>query len=278
MVEWQLGIEGLGDDFETVAELLEARDAAIASYPEDPLLVATFTDEPDLIIVDAVGAWLSNLGHADARIVTRRAEDAPWQEGWRAIFSTFRASDRIDIAPVWEAERGAVPERITVVLDPSKAFGAGAHPTTAAVLDMLDRCLAGLETPAPRVLDVGSGTGILAIAAAKLGATTVGVEIDAQACADSIQNAALNGVADRFTVHHGSMDQVDDTFDVVVANIYDSLLVRLASDISRAVEGELILSGIQTERTDGVLAAYPGMRLVERRDDRGWTTLWLSAG
>lgn len=276
---WQLGISGLGDDFETVAGLLEARGGAVAASLGDPGLVASFVGEPDLIIVDAVGVWLSNLGHEGAPIVTRRAKGAPWEEGWRGILATLRASDRIDIVPLWEAaDRVAEEGRVGVVLDASKAFGAGAHPTTAAVLELLDRCLAGLNeqgVTAPRVLDVGSGTGILSIAAAKLGATAVGVEIEAQACEDAVQNAALNGVADRVTVRHGSIEQVEGTFDAVIANTYDALLVRLAPDIRRAVAGDLIMSGVKTERTERVLAAYPDLRLVERRDHRGWTTLWL---
>lgn len=275
MVEWQLAIDDIGDGYEAVAELLAARGADIDSEPGGGTLVATFTDPPDLIIIDAVGAWLSNLEIREATVRTRRAEDAPWEDGWRAIFAPFRASERLWIAPIWADVPADDAGRVTVVLDPSQAFGAGGHPTTKAVLGLLERAIAATGAATPRVLDVGSGTGILAIAAAKLGASTVGVEIDAQACEDSLQNARLNGVAERFAVHRGSMEHVHERFDLVLANIYDSLLLRLAPDIRRAAAGDIVLSGIMTPRIDGVLAAYPDHEVAERHDDRGWSTLWL---
>lgn len=275
MVEWQLAIAGVEGGYDAVAELLGARGAQIDSARGDATLVATFTDPPDLIIIDAVGAWLSNLDLRAATVSTRLAEDQPWLEGWRAIFEPFQVSERLWVAPDWAEVPPDGPARVTVLIDPSQAFGAGAHPTTRAVLGLLERALRATGASAPTVLDVGSGTGILAIAAAKLGASGVGVEIDAQACEDSAENARKNGVADRFEVHVGSMEHVHARYDLVLANIYDSLLVRLAPDIQRAARGDIVLSGIMTPRAARVEAAYPDHEVAERYDDRDWTTLWL---
>ncbi|MCA9518729.1 MAG: 50S ribosomal protein L11 methyltransferase [Myxococcales bacterium] len=275
MVEWQLAIGDIADGYDAIAELLALRGAQIDSARGDATLIATFTDPPDLIIIDAVGAWLSNLDLPHATVQTRLAEGDPWLEGWRAIFAPFQVSERLWVAPDWAETPPDGPERVTVVIDPSQAFGAGGHPTTRAVLGLLETAIGATGVEAPTVLDVGSGTGILAIAAAKLGATGVGVEIDRQACEDSVENARLNGVADRFEVHVGSMEHVHDRYDLVLANIYDSLLVRLAPDIQRAAKGDIVLSGIMTPRVAKVEAAYPDHVVAERHDDRDWTTLWL---
>lgn len=275
MLEWQLGLRGVRGVYDTLGPLLEARNGLIESGADDTLLVASFTDAPDLSIIDALGAWLANLGIRDAQIVTRTDEDGPWQESWRAVFDRWKVSDRLWVTPVWQAGKYA-PDGIEVILDPTEAFGAGAHPTTRAVLHMLDACLAARpEEPAPTLLDVGTGTGILAIAAALLGADAVGVEIDPHACADARNNARLNGVADRVRVFEGSMGEVTQTFDIVVANIFASVLTNLAGDIRAAATGDLILSGMLESEVRDVLAVYSGTREVARIVHGGWVTVHL---
>ncbi|MFO0749022.1 MAG: 50S ribosomal protein L11 methyltransferase [Myxococcota bacterium] len=273
---WALGLRGVELGWDELADLLEARGAEVETV--DGMLVAELplvNGEADLIIMDALGAWIDNLGLAGSELVTRRG-DGPWQEGWRAVFHATRISDRLWVRPAWEP---AVPGRAEVIIDPTRAFGAGFHPTTAACLAMLDRALAGVAATGvarPTVLDVGAGTGILAIAAAHLGADVVGVEIDATACVDAERNARLNGVSERVTIIHDTLQREQVRRDVVVANVLASVLIALAPAILDATGREVILSGIQTSKEDGVLAAYKELGLVERAVDRGWVTLRLA--
>jgi ribosomal protein L11 methyltransferase len=181
------------------------------------------------------------------------------------------------VRPVWEP---AVEGRVEVIIDPTRAFGAGFHPTTSACMAELDRALG--DRTGVSVLDVGTGTGILAIAAAHLGAEVVGVEIDAVACIDAERNAALNGVSERIRVRHGSLELLADpthglppSYELVVANVLGPILVKLAPAIIPACDARLILSGIMLEREPEVIAAYPGFGLVARVEVRGWVTLHL---
>jgi len=268
---WQLGLRGVEVAWDELSDLLAARGAEVDNDPEGELLVATFEGTPDLVIMDALGAWLDNLGLAGAELVTRRAASEPWQPSWRAVFTATRISDRLWVRPVWEEP---VAGRVDVVIDPTNAFGGGFHPTTGACLAMLDRALAGLPASAT-VLDVGAGTGILAIAAAHLGATVVGVEIDGAACRSAERNAELNGVAARVTIVHDTLQRDPRRVDLVVANVLASVLIALAPAILAATDKELILSGIQASKEDATRAAYTELELVERTLDRGWVTLRL---
>ncbi|MCC6624759.1 MAG: 50S ribosomal protein L11 methyltransferase [Deltaproteobacteria bacterium] len=268
---WQLALRGVEVAWDELSDLLAARGAEVDNDPEGEMLVATFEGEPDLIIMDALGAWLDNLGLSDAELSTRRAASDPWQPSWRAVFTATRVSERLWVRPVWEEP---TPGRVDIVIDPTNAFGGGFHPTTGACLAMLDRALAGLPAGAS-VLDVGAGTGILAIAAAHLGASVVGVEIDGAACKAAERNAELNGVAARVTVVHDTLQRDQRPVDLVVANVLASVLIALAPAILDATGRELILSGIQTSKEEATRAAYAALELVERTVERGWVTLRL---
>lgn len=274
---WALALRGVEVSWDELSDLLEARGAEVESV--DGMLVAELPMPADLIIMDALGAWLDNLGlGGDAELQTR-VGDGPWQDGWRAVFQATKVSDRLWVRPAWEP---AVDGRRDVIIDPTRAFGAGFHPTTAACLAMLDRALAAVPIAldgsgsAPTVLDVGAGTGILAIAAAHLGADVVGVEIDGTACQDAERNAALNGVADKVRIIHDTLQREQERRDVVVANVLASVLIALAPAILDATGREVILSGIQTSKEDAVRAAYDKLVLVERASERGWVTLRLA--
>lgn len=275
---WQLALEIPADRADTLTNLLEARGARV-TVPAggDPArLVATFEGTPDLTLLDALGAWLANLGDPETHLQTRRGDDGPWLEGWRAIFGASQLSERVWITPPWEPALADTSERVTVIVDPETAFGGGSHPTTAGVIDALDRCLA--ERPAGAcVLDVGCGTGILAIAAARLGAEAVALDVNPAACRKTAENAAANGVAEAVTVVEGPVSEAPEgPYDVVVANVFRSVLVAVAPDVLRRVGGDLILSGFHPEDVDDIVAAYAGLELVARSDDRGWVALVLA--
>jgi ribosomal protein L11 methyltransferase len=179
-------------------------------------------------------------------------QDREWEREWLKDFGPMKFGQRLWIVPGDEPAPDS--DGVIVRLDPGLAFGTGTHATTALCLEWLDR----LEPRDRTVLDFGCGSGILAIAACKLGATSAeGVDIDLQAVTASLQNAARNKVADRFTA---GTSLADDTaqFDVVVANILAGTLIEHATQICDWVRpgGQLALSGILHEQVDAVLSAY----------------------
>jgi len=171
-----------------------------------------------------------------------------WAEGWKQHFSATRFGKRLVVRPTWEDGEDAAGD-IIVRLDPGMAFGTGSHETTRlclqALADLYD------SAPRPRLLDVGTGSGILAIAAVKLGATTViANDIDPEACTVARENAALNGVADRVAICETPLEEIGGAFDVVIANILAEENVRLAEHLCARVApgGSLLLSGILREK------------------------------
>ncbi len=183
-------------------------------------------------------------------------EDKDWEREWMDNFHPMRFGDRLWICPSWRP----VPDEnaVNVMLDPGLAFGTGTHPTTALCLQWLD----SLDLQGKTLIDFGCGSGILAIAALKLGAArAIGIDIDPQAIQASHDNAERNGVADRLELYL-SEDKPDNlSADVVVANILAGPLRELAPLISLLPKsgGLLGLSGILASQASGVAAAYAGL-------------------
>jgi ribosomal protein L11 methyltransferase len=154
---------------------------------------------------------------------------------------------------------------IVLEIDPGMAFGTGQHPTTAMCLRALEK----LVRPGVRVLDLGCGTGILAIAAAKLGAASVvAVDIDPNAVRAARENAAANGVADAVDVREGTLDALDgESFDIIVANISGLTLERLAPELARrlAPSGALVTSGFLEDAVTALTGAYAAVGLSAHR-------------
>ncbi|MFZ4580411.1 MAG: 50S ribosomal protein L11 methyltransferase [Myxococcota bacterium] len=285
MVRWQLGLEGVEVAWDALAGLLEARGATVGceAGPNGPRRIATF-ETLDRMNMDAVGAWLEGFQLDDVGLVTRMGDTGPWQDGWRAIFQAAQVSPRLWVRPAWEAP---VKGRLDIVIDPTHAFGAGFHPTTAGSLQLTDRVLGRLAqrgVAEASVLDVGTGTGILAIAAAHLGARVVGIEVQAAACTDAAANAALNGVANRVVVEHGNFRSTSEgdarVFDVVLANVLAGFLMRHAPAILAAARHAIVLAGVDEDTESDVLTVYGvgtgATTLTDRFEDRGWVTLALA--
>lgn len=172
-------------------------------------------------------------------------EDKDWEREWMDNFHPMRFGERLWICPSWRE----VPDKnaVNVMLDPGLAFGTGTHPTTALCLQWLD----GLDLAGKTVIDFGCGSGILAIAALKLGAAkAIGIDIDPQAILASRDNAERNGVAERLELYLPKDQPSDLRADVVVANILAGPLRELAPLISQLpnAEGHLGLSGILAHR------------------------------
>jgi ribosomal protein L11 methyltransferase len=195
-------------------------------------------------------------------------EESDWVRLTQAQFDPIRISQRLWIVPTWHTPTD--PAAINIALDPGLAFGTGSHPTTRLCLRWLDGHLRGGET----VLDYGCGSGILAIAAMKLGASNaLGVDVDAQAVQASHDNAAANQVrADFYLPENVSLTQ----YDVVVANILTNPLRALAPLLAGATKsgGRIVLSGVLGEQADEVMRIYAQwFEMIPAVVEDGWACL-----
>jgi len=201
-----------------------------------------------------------------------RLEDQAWERAWMEAFHPMQFGRRLWIRPSGrEVNRAGA---VVVDLDPGLAFGTGTHPTTALCLRWLD----GAALTGCRILDYGCGSGILAIAALKLGAArAVGVDHDPQALQASLDNARKNAVADRLDLH-GPESLPAGPYDLVLANILARTLIELAPRLSGLVRsgGALVMSGILSDQVKAVRAAYAGPMEVEQTPQQeGWALLAL---
>ena len=214
--------------------------------------------------------------------VFREMADKDWAHAWKEHYRPFRVGGRIWIQPSWmPLSEGVNPDDIVLRLDPGMAFGTGLHPTTQLCL----RALPELVRPGDAVLDVGTGSGILAIAAAKLGARRViGVDTDGQAIRAAIENAIQNGVQERLEIREGSLDAVDEhDWHVVIVNILAPVIVGMLEGASAGRglleflhrEGQLLLSGIIDRQEEDVRQALrsAGATVVETQRVRDWVSL-----
>ena len=221
-------------------------------------------DVDELIAVCAPLAGLDEVPNYTRGIVAEQN----WVQLTQSQFDPIRVSGRLWIVPSWH--QAPDPQAINLILDPGMAFGTGSHPTTRLCLEWLERTV----TPGVAILDYGCGSGILAIAAAKLGAAEVlGVDIDVQAVSAARSNAERNDVAARFD---DSAKDIEGQFDIVVANILSNPLKALAPAICSHVRsgGQLALSGILVEQTDDLIdsyAPYIALSVADTRD--GWVCL-----
>lgn len=241
---WELGAVGI-----------EERDATTLHRPDlgapgaAVTLVAAFDDEA--------------AAHRAARALDDRHPSHvefvvgdEWRDEWRKHFKPVRIGRRLLVRPSWEEER-LWPGEVELVVDPGRAFGSGTHETTRLVLREIDRRV----RPGDKVLDVGCGSGILAVAAALLGAASIrAVDVDPDAVAVTRENAQLNHVASRIHVSTTPVERLRGRYDLVVANIETVVLERIAAPLGARVApgGTLILSGVLVGEQDRVTAAFPG--------------------
>lgn len=207
-----------------------------------------------------------------------RNED--WANNWKVHFKPVRIGARLVIKPTWEEYR-ELPGDLVIRIDPGMAFGTGAHPTTRMCLESLERiCFdhSGGKMPDP-VLDVGTGSGVLSIAAALMGATRItAVDIDPEAVRVTRENLELNGVENAVAASTTNLCELPGEYGVVVANILAEELVRLSAQLCAKVApgGWLILSGILTEKEEFVCAGFPDLTLVENPREAEWSCLTFS--
>lgn len=259
------------------ADELSAREDPTAPYrvtthiPDDTAAAAAIrATEEALWHLQAFG--LRPVGELRVRTV----EETDWTEAWKAGYTPQRIG-RVVIVPSW-LDEPIGPYEVVIRVDPGMAFGTGLHPTTRGCLALMQRV-----GPMPaRVLDVGSGSGILALAALRLGAGHADcLDTDAAAVAATRANADANGLGDRVTAVQRSLAEAPaEPYPLVLANLVAAVLVELAPRLAAhtAEGGTLLASGIIDEREDEVRAALAdaGFSLAERVAEGEWVSLWLT--
>jgi ribosomal protein L11 methyltransferase len=229
-------------------------------------------------VVDSLSAYLARLAalHSTARpatIETAAVEALDWTAVARSHHRPVAIGRRLLVAPPWDVPDA--PGREVLVIEPGMAFGTGQHATTRGCLEAIEAAVAaGGVTSA---LDVGTGSGILALALARLGvARVVAIDDDPQVLPVARENLARNGAA-RVALFNGTAAGIGGRFDLVVANLLADLLVREADALRArtAEDGRLVVSGLLDSQAGDVLAAYPGWRAADDYHDEGWCTLVL---
>jgi len=203
--------------------------------------------------------------------------DSGWAEKWKEHFKAQKVGQRLVIKPSWE-EYPAEENDVVLTVDPGQAFGTGTHETTRMCLRFIESAFTSDASSPRSALDIGTGTGILGIAAAMLGAKRVlGIDTDPVAVEVAGKNAELNGVSDVFCVDGTILEEINEEFDLVLGNLISEILVDLAESIAArcAPGGRLILSGIIKEKSGWVVeeVSRHQMKLVTETIDGEWAAL-----
>ncbi len=194
-------------------------------------------------------------------VTTTEVHEDEWATAWKKYYKPVSISDRITITPVWEDYVPKRGDEIIIEMDPGMAFGTGTHPTTVLCIRALEKYL----KPGDRVYDVGTGTGILGIAAAKLGASSIlAMDLDEVAVRSAIENCKINKCSEQITVKQNNLlDGVVEQVEVVIANILAEVIIRFTDDVERVLlpGGTFIASGIIKAREEDVKTALAESRL-----------------
>lgn len=243
-----------------------------AYYPEDPELAGR---------LQAIEAGLAAIEGRIGKFrfgptLFRKVSEKDWANQWKQYFHTTKVGQRIVIKPDWESYNARGDEKV-IELDPGMAFGTGTHATTSLCIQRLEE----LVTPDCDVFDVGTGSGILAMAAALLGARSVrAVDIDGKAVEVARENIAKNDLGGRISVSQGNLlDGTEGQADLIVANIIAEIIISLLPDAEKKLRphGTFLVSGVIEERLGDVKEAAEkvGFRIVDVRHRAGWTAITM---
>ncbi len=237
-------------------------DAVFLETPE--VIVTSYLEHEDTSIEDRVREALGDYS-IPAQLSVEIIDTPDFTTSWRENFPVLQIG-KWTIAPTWEELEG--DDSTVIRLDPGLAFGTGQHPTTQMCLELLGE--RSEELAGKNLLDVGCGSGVLSIAAAKSGATVVASDLDPHCTSATRENAELNQV-DFKVVEAAGLDWVSESFDVVIANLMSDLLISLAPELARVTGQTLIVSGISSPRANDVEAAITaaGFTRLEKREQDG---------
>ena len=211
---------------------------------------------------------------APAVLTTAELQDEDWSDTWKQYFHTEKPGERVVIKPTWE-EYEPKDDEVVIELDPGAAFGTGTHATTSMCIRQLEK----LVKPGMTVFDVGTGSGILSIISAKLGAKNIqAVDYDDSVLKIVEENLEQNNVQDIISVAQSDlMQNVHGKAELVIANIIADIIIRLFDQLDEHLEqgGTLLTSGIIEDRIEDVLAAAEkhGYEVVERLENKGWACI-----
>ena len=231
-------------------------------FPKDGVIVKAYLSESSFLneTVEEIKAAITNLtnfnidiGENVVSIVEVNEED--WATAWKQYYHPVKISERFTIVPTWEQYTPVSTDELIIELDPGMAFGTGTHPTTVMCLQGLEKVIKEGDT----VVDIGTGSGVLSIGAALLGAKNVhALDLDEVAVRSAQENVALNKVEDKVAVFHGNLlDTVKESADVVVANILAEIIMSFTDDAFTIVKpgGLYVTSGIIGAKRDDVKVA-----------------------
>jgi len=254
-------------------EIIDPR--LIDSMPEDVLVHAWIEPESFPAAMDALRLRLAEIkamepGFGSLTVENRNVADSDWAEVWKKYYKPFYAGEHLVVKPTWEPFTPQPGDKI-IEIDPGMAFGSGTHETTGMCLSLLEEYLHGGET----VIDVGTGSGILAIGAALFGAARVlAIDIDPDAVRVARENVKHNGVDQTVSVQEGNLlDRVEEVCDLCVANIISDVIISFAAPLTRHIRpgGLFLCSGIVSVRREEVkealLAAGYDILRVETRGE-----------
>jgi len=234
--------------------------------------LAAFAGALSALTADAIGFDAGPL-----TVSSENVRDEDWAENWKQYYKPFRVGERLVVKPVWE-EFAEKPGDIVLEIDPGPAFGNGSHETTAMCMALLERTI----RPGDAVLDVGTGSGILALAAAKLGASRVlAIDLDPVAVRVAAENIERNGLSGIAQARGGDLlRDVDVKADLVVANIIADAVIHLADAVRERLKpgGAFVSSGIIRDREPDVLAALQRAGFIVRRIERQGEWVAILAG
>ncbi|MEH7178805.1 50S ribosomal protein L11 methyltransferase [Neobacillus vireti] len=229
-------------------------------YPEEGVIVKAYLQVNSFLgeTVDAIKDSINNLiiHNIDIglnKVTISEVNEEEWATAWKKYYHPVKISEKFTIVPTWETYNPVSSDELIIELDPGMAFGTGTHPTTVMCIQALERSV----RPGDRVIDVGTGSGVLSIAAAMLGAEDVrAFDLDEVAVTSARLNIKLNKVSEKVTTKQNNLlDGVDEnSADVIVANILAEVILRFTEDVARVVKpgGYFIASGIIQQKKDEV--------------------------
>lgn len=263
------------DFYKNEKDFLMVDHAVSAYFPMNP-----YSERRNKVIKEAFDENFSEREDIIYTIDFYEYEEEDYQNSWKKYFYTQKISNRFVVKPTWR-EYEPEEDELIIEIDPGRAFGTGTHPTTSLCIKLMEENICEND----RVIDVGTGSGILMVAAAKLGAKEIiGTDIDPMAVEVARENLELNKVSEEIAkAYAGDLISVvkEDKFDVVVANILADVLLILLKDISKVArkDGLIIFSGIIVDKLEEMKKAIEsqGLEILEIKEDKEWRAILIKA-